>query len=210
MMRKFLPLLLFFSGIISFASAANFNITINGLAYEPDDLTVNVGDVVTIQASGFHPLVQVSAATWSANGATALPGGFTSNVNFVLNITAAMAGTNIYYVCSNHVASSSMKGRINVNVVASIDENRLRDFNFTVYPNPANSNSYLNISTKNGGKISLTLYDLQGRVVKQVIDMNLKPGELTMGFDAGRLQRGNYVLLMRAPEGTLRKQVLIQ
>ncbi|MBX9783157.1 MAG: T9SS type A sorting domain-containing protein [Chitinophagaceae bacterium] len=61
-----------------------------------------------------------------------------------------------------------MKGSITVNVIASVTENQKRDFNFTVFPNPVTSNSWLNISTKNAGMASLTLYDLNGRLVKQL------------------------------------------
>lgn len=189
--------------------AANFNITISGFAYVSDNIAVNVGDVVTIAASSFHPLIQVSGADWSAGNPTLLPGGFSSTTNFQFTITANMAGTTIFYMCSPH-GPGGMKGVINVNVIAAINENSKRDFNFTIFPNPVTANSYLNISTKKAGRISLTLYDMQGRIVKQVADMNVQEGVLNVKFDAANLQKGNYVLLMRTTEGTLRRQIVVQ
>lgn len=203
--------LLLVAGFFFYTSlyAANFNITISGFTYVSDNITVNVGDVVTIEASGFHPLIQVSGANWNAGNTTPLPGGFSSTTSFQLNITAGMAGTTLFYMCSNH-GGGGMKGVINVNVIAAINENNKRDFNFTIFPNPVTKNSYLNVSTKKAGRISLTMYDVQGRIVKQIADMNLQAGELNIKFDAANLQKGNYVLLMRSNEGTLRRQIVVQ
>ncbi len=191
------------------ASAANFNITINGFTYAPDNITVNVGDQVTIEASSFHPLLQVSQATWNANGTTPLSGGFNSTSNFTFTITAAMSGTTLFYVCSNH-ASSGMKGQINVNIAAGIPENSIRDFNFTVYPNPIIADAWINVSVKKAGKISIVMHDMQGRIIQHIIDMNVKPGEMTLPLDASRLQKGTYILQMRTSQGLIKKQIVIQ
>ncbi|MCX6256431.1 MAG: putative Ig domain-containing protein, partial [Bacteroidia bacterium] len=99
--------------IINAIKATNFTVTIVNFTYSPALTTVNVGDVVTIDASTLHPLVQVSAATWNANLATPLPGGWgvkTSNYTFTITTTDT-----IYFVCQNHV-SIGMKGRIVVSV----------------------------------------------------------------------------------------------
>jgi plastocyanin len=189
--------------------AAVFNINIVGFSYDPPVITVNAGDVVNIQAGASHPLVQVSEATWNANGNTQLPGGFSSTSNFQLTITAGMAGTTIYFVCANHVLSG-MKGRIIVNLAAGIRENSVREFNFTVYPNPVTENSLLNISTKKAGKLTITLYDLYGRAVAHFVDMNMQPGETTIPFKAHNLLKGNYLLQMRTVSGTLHKQIIVQ
>jgi len=191
------------------ASAANFNITINGFSYVLDNITVNVGDQVTIEASSFHPLLQVSQATWNANGTTPLSGGFNSTSNFTFTITAPMGGTTLYYVCSNH-ASSGMKGQINVNVAAGIPENSIRDFNFTVYPNPIMADAWINVSVKKAGRISIVMHDMQGRIIQHIVGMNVKAGEITLPLDASRLQKGIYILNMRTTEGMIRKVIVIQ
>lgn len=211
-MRKILPIVFSLSFILLKTNAANFTITNAGLTYTPSTLVVNVGDVVTFNVDFlFHPTIQVSQTSWNNNDPTQVPGGFNfgSGSSGILNITAAMAGTTIYYLCSAH-AFSGMKGTISVNVVASVAENRIRNFNFTVFPNPVNSNSQLNISLKKAGKTTIAMYDVNGRMVEQVLDRIMEAGEITIPFRAVHLQKGTYFLLMRTPEGTLKKQILIQ
>lgn len=120
-----------------------------------------------------------------------------------------MGGTTLYYVCSNH-ASSGMKGQINVNVAAGIPENSIRDFNFTVYPNPIMADAWINVSVKKAGRISIVMHDMQGRIIQHIVDMNVKAGEITLPLDASRLQKGIYILNMRTTEGMIRKVIVIQ
>ncbi len=208
-MKQFLLLFSVCVLMVSHSKAENFNISISGTSYSPATLNVNVGDVVTIEASDFHPLVQVSQSTWNAGSSTALSGGFSSTTNFNLTITAAMAGTTIFYVCSNHVASG-MKGQITVNVVSGITENKLQDFNFTLYPNPVLSDALLNISAKKAGRISFMVYDMNGKIITRFADMQMQQGEITLPFDASSLQKGAYILQMRTSQGIMRKRILIQ
>lgn len=207
-------ILLFIPAFVFFqmqSKAANHTITASGLTYSPSTLTVNVGDVVTFNVDFlFHPTYQVSQTSWNNNDLTQLPGGFNfgSGSSGVLNITAGMAGTTIYYICAAHVFSG-MKGTITVNVIASVSENRIRDFNFTVFPNPVTSNSLLNISTKNAGRTTITMFDVNGKMIQKLMDRNLQPGEITLPFNAATLQKGTYFILMRTNEGTLKKQIII-
>ena len=207
-MKKFLLFLSSLFLLIGNSNATNYDVTISGFSYTPATLTVNVGDVVTIEASSFHPLVQVSEASWNSDLTTPLSGGFTSTTNFALTITASMAGTTIFYLCNVH-GPSGMKGQINVNLAAGITENQVHDFNFTVYPNPVMSDASLNISTKKAGKISFSMYDLKGRMVTQFADINVQSGQITVPFDTAPLQKGLYILQMRTSQGLLRKQIVI-
>jgi plastocyanin len=207
-MKKCLPLLLIFLFLFNSLFATEYNIDINGFTFTPDNLTVNVGDVVIIEAADFHPLQQVSQSTWNANGNTPLSGGFSSTSPYTLTITAGMAGSTIYYVCAAHV-SGGMKGRINVNVTSSVSDNRLLDYNFTVFPNPVRGVSQLNISTKKTTPVTINLFDANGRMIHQLYYLQIQPGEITLPFNAVALSKGTYFLLMRTSEGTLKKQILV-
>lgn len=194
-------------GLFSSVKAAQVNINISGFSYSPDLVTVNVGDVVIIQANSTHPLIQVSQANWNANNG--VQEGFGSSVNYTLTITADLAGTTIYYGCSAHF-SAGMKGRIVVNVVSGISENSTRAFNFTVYPNPVTADSWMNVSVKTAGKISITVYDLNGRMISHLIDQQVKAGEFTIPFPVNEMQKGTYIVQMRTAKERLEKQILIR
>jgi plastocyanin len=204
---KQLLVLFIMCGLFSSAKAAQFNVNISGQSYSPATLTVNVGDVVIIQASDFHPLIQVSLANWNANNA--VQEGFGATSDFTLTITAAMAGTTIYYGCSAHFGSG-MKGQINVNVVSGINENQIRPFNFTVYPNPVTADSWMNVSVKSAGRISITVYDLNGRIINHLLEQQVKAGEFTIPFPVNSLQKGTYIIQMRTAKERLEKQILVR
>ena len=204
---KQLLVLFIMCGLFSSVKAAQVNINISGFSYSPDLVTVNVGDVVIIQANSTHPLIQVSQANWNANNA--VQEGFGASSDFTLTITTAMAGTTIYYGCSAHI-SGGMKGQIVVNVVSGINENQIRPFNFTVYPNPVTADSWMNVSVKSAGRISITLYDLNGRTISHLIDQQVKAGEFTIPFPVNGLQKGTYIIQMRTTKEQLKKQILIR
>jgi plastocyanin len=91
--------------------SASHTMLINGISYSPSNLSAQVGDTVTISASGSHPLVQVDSTTWQANGSTELVGGWgTKTSNYTFEITA---NEDIYFVCLAHVLMG-MKGKISV------------------------------------------------------------------------------------------------
>ncbi len=75
MKRVLLTLVLAFSLSIAMAQTTH-TITASGLIYSPDNISVSVGDTVVFNVTSAHPTLEVSQATWQANGTTALPGGF--------------------------------------------------------------------------------------------------------------------------------------
>ena len=58
-MKKIYSYILFTILAVSM-KATSYTVSISGFAYSPSTLTVTVGDVVTISASGTHPLAEVS------------------------------------------------------------------------------------------------------------------------------------------------------
>ena len=97
------------------AAATTHTVTTSGLTFTPNDLTINLGDTVVFSLGPSHDAVEVSLATWNANGSS-------SNGGFILPLGGGTVVLNnaqtYYYVCSVH-ASSGMKGKITV-VIPSI------------------------------------------------------------------------------------------
>ena len=108
-----------------------------GFTFSPDNLSISAGDTVHFQLAGSHNIVEVSQATWNANGNT-------SNGGFSLGfgggkVKLSTPGT-YYYVCSPH-SGSGMKGVIVVNPT-NITEN---DFTNDVKVYPTRPDNFVNI-----------------------------------------------------------------
>ena len=82
------------------ATPAQYTITSAGLAYSPDTLYCNVGDVVTFDVGGNHNAVEVSEATWLSNGSTPLSGGFNIGFGAVEDFTPTSAWYSLLRVYS--------------------------------------------------------------------------------------------------------------
>ena len=107
----------------------------SGFTFSPDTVTITLGDSVKFVVASIHEPVEVSQATWNANGNTALSGGFSTPFGGGLVLPAQLTVGTHWYVCSPHAASMHMKGVIIVKNAAGIQENKL-DATISVFPNP--------------------------------------------------------------------------
>jgi plastocyanin len=128
----FVNVALLFAGITSGASVTIVN---SGFEFSPDDVTINVGDTVNFQLSAIHDAVEVSEATWNANGNSPVDGGFSTPFGGG-QVTGLSAGVH-FYVCTPH-ASGGMKGKITVNGPSGIGDNEPVVRKINIYPNPTN------------------------------------------------------------------------
>jgi len=93
--------------------AMTFTVTNQGFDFSPDSFDVRPGDTVTWTLENIHNVVEVTEATYNANGNTPKAGGFSlpfGGGSFTFNT----AGT-YFYVCSPH-AFEGMRGKITVKV----------------------------------------------------------------------------------------------
>src|ERR1035437_6539811 len=97
----------------------------SGSTFSPATVTITVGDTVKFTLASIHDAVEVSQATWNANGTTALSGGFSTPFGGGLVLPAQLTVGTHWYVCSPHAASMHMKGVIIVKNAAGIQENKL-------------------------------------------------------------------------------------
>ncbi|RPI23044.1 MAG: hypothetical protein EHM61_20725 [Acidobacteria bacterium] len=83
-----------------------------GFTFNPATVTITAGDSVQWQIASIHNVVEVTEATWNANGNTPKAGGFSTTFGGG-TVQFNTPGT-YWYVCSPH-ASAGMKGRVIVN-----------------------------------------------------------------------------------------------
>lgn len=178
-MKKIYSILLFSILAISM-KATSYTVTISGFAYSPATLTVSVGDIVTISASGTHPLAEVSQTTWNANGTATVSTGFgNKSSDYTFTITSA---TNIYYVCTNHV-SMGMKGMITVSTVGVKEQNDLIS-NISMFPNPAKDKFSVKFNSTESGNVTAKLYSVCGQEVESLVaNKEFGAGVTTLNFD---------------------------
>jgi plastocyanin len=163
MKKSTLAIAFFLFVVYQTVSAATINITISGFTYSPSSVNAVVGDVVTIQASTFHPLVQVDQSTWTANGTTPVSGGWgTQTANYTFTITTV---ADIYYVCGNH-AGSGMKGMIAV-TAAGISQVTATAYSISLFPNPVTAGEFtVRAEGYTGGNGKILLYNEAGQLLE--------------------------------------------
>lgn len=166
------------------AFATQHIVTTSGFTYSPDMVMAEVGDTVVFNVDfSFHPTIQVSEATWNANNATPLAGGFSATSGQTFSVVLRDTGS-LYYVCRNHVRSG-MKGMI---MVSAPTATRPRIASQPAYPNPATLQ--LTLPEGMGSGIARILTNPGQEVLRRTVE----PGQRNLPL-AG-LPAGSYVLLL--------------
>jgi len=81
-------------------------------------------------------------------------------------MTEAAAGIKFYTAAGNPTS-------------ALTDKITTTDWEFTVYPNPAESHATFTFTLPEAGKTTLALYDLNGRHIMNLMDANMTAGQHT-------------------------------
>lgn len=168
--------------------STSWTVTNSGNTFSPSTITIVAGDDVIFNLESAHNAVEVSQATWNANGSAALAGGFQTPFGGG-TVTAGQLGIGThYYVCTPH-ASLGMKGTIVVQNATGIEEHRL-PAGFTIYPNPSQISLTINSNDEEIGS-GFYIADMSGRkVVSGIIENNMTI------IDIGNLARGTYLIGM--------------
>jgi plastocyanin len=169
--------------------ATDYTIGNSGFTFTPETLVVSVGDQVTFDVGSMHPVVEVDADTWMANGTTPLSGGFAApNGNETIVFTEP--GT-YYYVCENHV-SQGMKG------IITVTENT---FDISVYDMgrmEASTSGNTDVLVYHGAVDAPTVDIYETAVVGGELINDLMYGEF---FGYAELATSDYVLEIRDETG---------
>ncbi|MBL8001381.1 MAG: T9SS type A sorting domain-containing protein [Flavobacteriales bacterium] len=70
----------------------------------------------------------------------------------------------------------------------------------TIFPNPATANEQVNVNfnLRERTEVSVTVYDMTGRVVRTIARRSMPKGDQRLGFDVNGLGTGTYILELRA------------
>jgi plastocyanin len=180
-------------------------ITNSGFTFSPATITINVGDSVMFSIGNNHNVVEVSEATWNANGNTPLPGFSLPFGGGLLPASSLPIGTH-YYVCEPH-ASLGMKGTILVQSATGINENTSSN-DFSIYPNPSEGIFQVDIKNTNEQQIfSLNVFDISGA---NVLKLSFPAIEGNQEIDLSSYPKGIYFLKISDNEKSFYKKIVLK
>lgn len=191
---------------VAFAVQAQIThtITISGLTYVPDSLTINESDKVIISASGNHPLQEVSMASWELGESTPLVDGFSGTTS--QTITFSNVGT-YYFVCTRH-SDLGMKGMIKVVRPTGLLKETTSSSNngVKIYPNPAASDLMIQLEQATQVQ-TISLVNAQGiEVSNQTINSSI----LSHTLNVSGLESGLYQVVISTPEKKIYNKVVVR
>ncbi len=117
------------------ARATTWTITSAGFGFSPMNLTIAQGDTVVFDLEGIHNAVEVSQATYNANGTSPLSGGFALSFGGGTVLPANLSAGTHFYVCQPH-AGGGMKGIIIVTQTTATEASPLPP-SISIFPNPS-------------------------------------------------------------------------
>jgi len=83
-----------------------------------------------------------------------------------------------------------------------------RQKQLTIFPNPATSNATILFSLSKQGKVSLNVFNIEGKLIKIIADRNFEAGAHQLSLDTKDLKAGTYILNMQS-QGSVQTKKLI-
>ena len=77
------------------------------------------------------------------------------------------------------------------------------------YPNPFNPSTNISIQLPSNGKVQLTIFDITGKKVVELIDRDLPAGEYNINFNAANLTSGVYFYTLHTNNYTETKKMIL-
>ena len=168
------------------AQATVWTIANSGDNFAPTTVTIATGDTVVFNITSSHDAVEVSQATYNANGNTPLASGFSVPLGGGTVLPVKLPSGQHWFVCTPH-ATMGMKGIINVTAPTAITD-VLAKTEITVSPNP--SSNYLTVASSLGLKnVKYGVVDMTGKTLMSGLLL-----EKDTQINIEGLASGNYFL----------------
>jgi len=97
-----------------------------------------------------------------------------------------------------------------VTSVREIDGGLLKSFSLEQnYPNPFNPSTTLRFTLPDAGVVNLSIYNLLGEKVEEVLNQEMTSGSYEVSFDASKLSSGVYLYTIRTANHTASKKMIL-
>jgi ribosomal protein S6E (S10) len=134
-------------------------------------------------SAGFAPLATVGPNVHSYSDVSALAG-----VEYTYQVKATGSALNSSY---SNIATAS------ITVVLEIKEMLSKNFSLGQnYPNPFTTSTTIAFELQQSGPVSITVFDVTGKRIEQIINAEYSAGKYTVQFDRKGLSKGIYYYLL--------------
>ncbi len=107
--------------------------------------------------------------------------------------------------CGTYFSCNIMQSKIN-----NYSQFLLQEFNIIQnYPNPFNSTTMIEFNLPKSGLASLRVYDLQGRLIQNLLERNLNAGHHVYNWDTPNLPSGIYLITLSSGGRTITKKTVL-
>ena len=95
--------------------------------------------------------------------------------------------------------------------VVSVEEEGGSIFTMSINPNPATGQTRLTYiyNGVQSQKITVSIFDLQGRLIRDLIDSHLAKGEYSENIELSEIQSGTYLIVANVGDRTYKEKLQI-
>lgn len=94
-------------------------------------------------------------------------------------------------------------------ILPFISENRTKDFNIDIYPNPVSSQSWIAYNLSDKSKVQISLFDLSGQEIKKILENKQQQGKQKIQLDASSMQPGIYLVVIQVNDQLFSEKMII-
>lgn len=94
-------------------------------------------------------------------------------------------------------------------ILPFVSENRTKNFNIDIFPNPVSSQAWIAYELSDRSAVQISLYDLSGREIKNIISGKQQQGKQKVKIDASFIQPGIYLIVIKVSDQLFSEKVII-
>ncbi|MBX7107606.1 MAG: T9SS type A sorting domain-containing protein [Chitinophagales bacterium] len=95
-------------------------------------------------------------------------------------------------------------------ITGALKESLVTPFSLEIYPNPASGNTTLHFNLPDASRITLQIFDVNGKQVQTVIDKTLAAGDHAFQINTATLSQGIYFVRMTTMDGTMNQKLIVE
>jgi CubicO group peptidase (beta-lactamase class C family) len=134
--------------------------------------------------------------------------GLLSSTDYEWYITATCSSGNSLASARSYFTTDSEQPGITSSPIVSPEVPGLQN-QLKIFPNPAISNATVSFSLSKPGKVSLNVFNIEGKLIKIISDRNFEAGAHQLSLDTKDLKAGIYILNMQSLGSVQTKKIIV-